>query len=122
LPLPARIAGPFHAAAHGWPRSIYQPIRRLFIRIPVFLFSYSPPYAKEGCTMKTLQKWFEQLAGISEYDYAREARMADVFRAAPLDTAGLEIPACWRRNGRSSHHRCAAENRRKGDRKDHLVG
>ena len=47
--------------------------------------------------MKTIQKWFEQLAGISQDELDRLALAAEVFSEAPFDASDLERPACWRR-------------------------
>jgi len=53
--------------------------------------------------MKTIQKWFEQLAGISQDELDRLALATEVFSAAPFDTASLEKPACWRRKFNSAY-------------------
>lgn len=50
--------------------------------------------------MKTIQKWFEQLAGISQEELDRLALAAEVFSEAPFDASGLQKPACWRRKSR----------------------
>lgn len=48
--------------------------------------------------MKTIQKWFEQLAGISEDELERIALATRVFADnAKIDTSSLKMPACWRR-------------------------
>ena len=47
--------------------------------------------------MKAFQKWFEQLAGISQGELDRLALARKVFAEAPFDTSRLERPACWRR-------------------------
>ena len=50
--------------------------------------------------MKTIQKWFEQLAGISQDELDRLALVAEVFSEAPFDASDLQKPACWRRESR----------------------
>ena len=47
--------------------------------------------------MKTIQKWFEQLAGVSQGDLDRMALAVRVFSEAPFDPSSLQKPACWRR-------------------------
>ena len=47
--------------------------------------------------MKTIQKWFEQLAGVSQDELDRLALAAEVFSEAPFDASDLQKPACWRR-------------------------
>jgi hypothetical protein len=48
--------------------------------------------------MKTIQKLFERLAGITPDGLDRLRLAEEEFRAgAPVDAAALEIPACWRR-------------------------
>lgn len=49
--------------------------------------------------MKTIQRWFEQLAGISPDELDRIALAAKVFgERTRTDIADLNTPACWRRN------------------------
>ncbi len=47
--------------------------------------------------METIQKWFEQLAGVSQGELDRTALAIKVFSEAPFDAASLQKPACWRR-------------------------
>jgi hypothetical protein len=51
--------------------------------------------------MKTIQKWFEQLAGISPDELDRIALAAKIFaEPAGMDISDLKTPACWRRNSK----------------------
>jgi hypothetical protein len=50
--------------------------------------------------MKRLQKWFDQIAGISQDELDRLARAREIFDAAGLDVVSLRKPACWRRKAR----------------------
>lgn len=50
--------------------------------------------------MKRFQKWFEQIAGISQEEIDRLARAREIFANAGLDLSGLGKPACWRRKAR----------------------
>lgn len=49
--------------------------------------------------MDAIQKWFEQLAGISRDELDRIALAEEVFADRTcIDTSGLKVPACWRRD------------------------
>ncbi|WP_203466346.1 hypothetical protein [Dechloromonas sp. TW-R-39-2] len=50
--------------------------------------------------MKTLQKWFDQIAGVAEGEQERLARAREIFFDEMADVSNLEIPACWRRRSR----------------------
>lgn len=50
--------------------------------------------------MKRLQKWFDQIAGLSSDEAARLARAREIFDAPGVDVARLKKPACWRRKAR----------------------
>lgn len=50
--------------------------------------------------MKTLQKWFDQIAGVAEGEQERLARAREIFSDEMADVSNLEIPACWRRRSR----------------------
>jgi len=51
--------------------------------------------------MKSIQKWFEQLAGFSQDELDRIALAARVFSGqTDTDTSGLKTPACWRRSSK----------------------
>lgn len=50
--------------------------------------------------MKRLQKWFEQLAGITQQELDRLAQVREVFGNSEPDISALERPACWRRRCR----------------------
>lgn len=54
--------------------------------------------------MKTIQKWFEQLAGVSQDELDRLALAEAVFSEAPFDASGLQKPACWRRKSRHANN------------------
>ena len=48
--------------------------------------------------VKTIQKLFERLAGITQDELDRIDLAAKVFQASsPINIADLERPACWRR-------------------------
>lgn len=49
--------------------------------------------------MKTIQKWFEQLAGISPDELDRIALAIRIFgKQDGMDISNLNTPACWRRS------------------------
>ena len=50
--------------------------------------------------MKRFQKWFEQIAGVSQDELERLARAREIFGTAGIDVSGLKKPACWRRKAR----------------------
>lgn len=51
--------------------------------------------------MKSIQQWFERLAGITQDELDRIALAARVFSEVPeTDVADFGIPACWRRGGK----------------------
>ena len=50
--------------------------------------------------MKTLQKWFDQIAGVAEGEQERLARAREIFSGQAMDVSCLEMPACWRRRSR----------------------
>lgn len=50
--------------------------------------------------MKRLQKWFEQIAGITQQELDRQARAQEIFSGNRPDISALERPACWRRQRR----------------------
>lgn len=50
--------------------------------------------------MKRLQKWFEQIAGISQEELDRLTRAREIFSEPRQDIAALNKPACWRRKRR----------------------
>ncbi|EXI69724.1 MAG: hypothetical protein AW08_00217 [Candidatus Accumulibacter adjunctus] len=57
--------------------------------------------------MNTIQKWFEQVAGVTRDERARWALAQQVYGARGLDVAALQKPACWRRKASA----CRAEGR-----------
>ncbi|MEF8753522.1 MAG: hypothetical protein V5B60_06205 [Accumulibacter sp.] len=57
--------------------------------------------------MNTIQKWFEQVAGVTRTERARWALAQQVYGARGLDIAALQKPACWRRKASA----CRAEGR-----------
>lgn len=50
--------------------------------------------------MKRFQKWFEQMAGVSQDEIDRETRAREIFGTAGIDVSSLKKPACWRRKVR----------------------
>lgn len=50
--------------------------------------------------MKRLQKWFDQIAGMSSDEMSRLARAREIFDTPGVDVASLKKPACWRRKAR----------------------
>lgn len=52
--------------------------------------------------MKRIQKWFEQIAGVSQEERARWAMAQQIFAPRPLDVMALQTPAYWRRKARVS--------------------
>ncbi len=50
--------------------------------------------------MKRLQKWFEQIAGVTQDELERLARAKEIFGDSAPDISELERPACWRRKRR----------------------
>jgi hypothetical protein len=56
---------------------------------------------KQGAQlMKSIQKWFELMAGISREEQAREALAREIFACTNPDLQSLQKPACWRRRCR----------------------
>lgn len=51
--------------------------------------------------MSRIQKWFEQIAGVSPLERHRWALAQEIFSAPRVDVAALQKPACWRRKSRS---------------------
>ena len=52
--------------------------------------------------MKSLQKWFERIAGYDPLEFERYRQAARVFSRANFDDRALRLPACWRRRARIS--------------------
>ncbi|QEL65551.1 hypothetical protein OTERR_20750 [Oryzomicrobium terrae] len=52
--------------------------------------------------MKRIQKWFEQIAGITQEERERWALAQQVFATQPIDVLALQVPAYWRRKARVS--------------------
>lgn len=50
--------------------------------------------------MKRFQKWFEQMAGVSQDEIDRLVRAREIFGTAGVDLSSLKKPACWRRKAR----------------------
>ena len=55
---------------------------------------------EEVLQMKRFQKWFEQMAGVSQDELDRLARAREIFAATGIDISSLKKPACWRRKAR----------------------
>lgn len=49
--------------------------------------------------MNRLQKWFDQIAGVTQEERQRWALAQEIFGSPRLDTSALQAPACWRRKG-----------------------
>ncbi|MBL8394057.1 MAG: hypothetical protein JNK99_04785 [Candidatus Accumulibacter sp.] len=47
--------------------------------------------------MNLIQKWFEQIAGVSRVERDRWFLAQQVFGARRTDVSALHKPACWRR-------------------------
>lgn len=58
--------------------------------------------------MNLLQRLFDRLIGIAQYEDALRRNARRVFSAPGIDTSAFEIPACWRRAGRVQRH-CQTE-------------
>ena len=52
--------------------------------------------------MNRLQKWFDQIAGVTQEERQRWATAQAIFGGQRLDTASLQTPACWRRKARAT--------------------
>ena len=48
-------------------------------------------------TMNRIQKWLEQIAGVSRAERARWALAQEIFGSQRMDISALQKPACWRR-------------------------
>lgn len=55
--------------------------------------------------MNRLQKWFDQIAGVTQEERQRWALAQEIFGSQRLDTSSLQTPACWRRKGRANKSR-----------------
>lgn len=47
--------------------------------------------------MNRIQKWFEQIAGVSQEERVRWALAQEIFGTPRIDVLALQKPACWRR-------------------------
>ena len=47
--------------------------------------------------MNRIQKWFEQIAGVSQEERVRWALSREIFDTPRLNMLTLQKPACWRR-------------------------
>lgn len=47
--------------------------------------------------MNRIQKWFEQIAGVTQEERQRWALAQEIFGTPRIDTVALQKPACWRR-------------------------
>lgn len=52
--------------------------------------------------MNRIQQWFEHIAGLTQEERQRQAFVAEIFGAKPLDVLALQTPACWRRQAHPS--------------------
>ena len=55
--------------------------------------------------MNRIQKWFEQIAGVSQEERHRWALAQEFFKAPLLNTSALQKPARWRRKSRAKAQR-----------------
>ncbi|SBT03633.1 conserved hypothetical protein [Candidatus Accumulibacter aalborgensis] len=51
--------------------------------------------------MNRIQKWFQQIAGVSLAEHHRWALAQEIFAAQRVDVSRLQKPACWRRPSRA---------------------
>lgn len=51
--------------------------------------------------MNRIQKWFEQIAGVSLEERQRWALAQEIFGTQRIDVSALQMPACWRRKARA---------------------
>ncbi|MCE1243506.1 hypothetical protein [Oryzomicrobium sp.] len=52
--------------------------------------------------MKFIQKWFEQIAGVSQEERQRWALARQIYSTQHIDVMALQRPAYWRRKARVS--------------------
>jgi hypothetical protein len=64
---------------------------------PAFAVSLHHTLTEEALTMNLIQKWFEQIAGVSRVERDRWFLAQQVFGARRTDVSALHKPACWRR-------------------------
>jgi hypothetical protein len=50
--------------------------------------------------MNRIQKWFEQIAGISQEERHRWVLAQEIYGTPRMDIPALQKPACWRRKTR----------------------
>jgi len=58
--------------------------------------------------MNLLQRLFDRLIGIAQYEDALRHNAHRIFTAPGIDATAFEKPACWRRAGRVQRH-CQTE-------------
>lgn len=51
--------------------------------------------------MNRIQKWFEQIVGLSQEERHRWALAQEIFATPRVDIQSLQKPACWRRKSNS---------------------
>ena len=58
--------------------------------------------------MNLLQRLFDRLIGVAQYEAALRDNAHRIFTAPRINAGALEKPACWRRAGRVQRH-CQTE-------------
>ncbi|EXI73388.1 MAG TPA: hypothetical protein PK440_18620 [Candidatus Accumulibacter phosphatis] len=53
--------------------------------------------------MNAIQKWFEQVVGVSRNERDRWFLAQQVYSTRSLDVSALHKPACWRRKSAARH-------------------
>lgn len=99
----ARFDGHYFFLGRDYPNTVQTYSIRIiyFQRHPTTGCRVNFPHSRlEVSDMKRLQKWFDQIAGISADEMARLARAREIFDTPGVDVASLGKPACWRRKAR----------------------
>lgn len=82
-------------ARHGSAGDTFQPPQQLYIHT---VLGYALSIPQGVLPMKTIQKLFERLAGVTQDEIKRIALAERVFLLSPQAyPPELEKPACWRR-------------------------
>ena len=67
------------------------------IQFCAILESAAEQLKKESVAMNRIQKWFEQIAGVTQEERQRWALAQEIFGTPRVDVLALQKPACWRR-------------------------
>lgn len=65
--------------------------------------------------MNRIQNWFDQIMGIAQIEQRQRDRAREIFSPSRTSLAGLETPACWRRERRVSR----VSGRSRGELRNH---